>query len=162
MSIRLLGLLCAAMFAVGCMESTPKPKPATNNTGAGVSNTPDRAPGTSESADQSGRGEDSTDYAASDTGRNKRDRDADAVTADNQSESKDDLETTAEIRRGITKDNNLSVNAHNVKIITRGGTVTLRGPVESEEEKSAIVGEAQRIAGDSKVIDDLEIEESSK
>lgn len=161
MSMRLLGLLCATVFAVGCMEPTPKSKPAANNAGGGVS-TPDRQPATSDPGNQVGRGEDSSDYAASNTGRNKRDREADAVTADDQSESKDDLQTTAEIRRAVTKDKNLSVNAHNVKIITRAGTVTLRGPVESEEEKSAIVAEARRVAGDSNVIDELEIEESSK
>jgi hyperosmotically inducible periplasmic protein len=35
----------------------------------------------------------------------------------------------------------------NVKVIARGGTVTLKGPVPSDEEKTAIESKAVEIAG---------------
>lgn len=41
--------------------------------------------------------------------------------------------TTAKIRKAITADKTLSTYAHNVKIITLNGTVTLKGPVTSDE-----------------------------
>jgi hypothetical protein len=40
------------------------------------------------------------------------------------------------IRAAIHKDKSLSTYAHNVKIITQGGKVTLKGPIHSEAEKS--------------------------
>ena len=44
-------------------------------------------------------------------------------------------------------DKNLSTYARNVKIITRDGTVTLKGPVRTNDEKSAIEARAVEIAG---------------
>ena len=39
--------------------------------------------------------------------------------------------TTAQVRKAIIADKDLSTYAHNVKIITKDGTVTLKGPVKS-------------------------------
>src|SRR5262245_36720308 len=72
------------------------------------------------------------------TGRNVRDRDETAKTADQQSNSKDDLEITREIRRAVVEDKSLSTSAHNVKIVTVDGIVTLRGPVVSTKEKANV------------------------
>src|SRR5271170_942483 len=51
------------------------------------------------------------------------------LTADNQANAKADRLTTANIRKAIIADKDLSTYAHNVKIITVNGVVTLKGPV---------------------------------
>jgi osmotically-inducible protein OsmY len=53
------------------------------------------------------------------------------------------------------KDKSLSSYAHNVKIITQEGMVTLKGPVRSEEEKQAIEAKAKEVAGGDKVSSEL-------
>ena len=70
---------------------------------------------------------------------NKSDRDASAPTADQAKNNKNDRETMAKIRRSITRDKMVVVpDAHNVKVIAQNGTVTLSGPVRSDEEKRAM------------------------
>jgi hyperosmotically inducible periplasmic protein len=96
-------------------------------------------------------------YPADDTGRNTRDSDGATLTADRQSNSKADVEITRRIRRAIVKDDSLSTDAHNVKIITSGGVVTLRGPVASSEEKMAVAKKAEKINGVRRVDNQLEI-----
>jgi hyperosmotically inducible periplasmic protein len=88
---------------------------------------------------------------------NVRDRDPGAMTAGEQSNAKSDVELTREIRRAVVKDHSLSMLAHNVKIVTANGSVTLRGPVKTEEEKTAIASKAQQIAGADKVDNQLEV-----
>jgi hyperosmotically inducible periplasmic protein len=88
---------------------------------------------------------------------NVRDRDPGAMTASEQSNAKSDVELTREIRRAVVKDHSLSMLAHNVKIVTANGSVTLRGPVKTEEEKNAIASKAQQIAGADKVDNQLEV-----
>ncbi|MGA7317999.1 MAG: BON domain-containing protein, partial [Silvibacterium sp.] len=60
------------------------------------------------------------------------------LTGDNQANAKGDRLTTANIRKAIIADKDLSTYAHNVKIITINGAVTLKGPVKSEEEKEKV------------------------
>ncbi len=48
-------------------------------------------------------------------------------------------------------DKNLSTYAHNVKVITQLGQVTLKGPVRSEAEKTTIEAKATEVAGVGKV-----------
>ena len=91
------------------------------------------------------------------SGRNVRDRDDQNKTAGDQSESEADRTITQNIRDAITADDALSTNGKNVKIITNDGTVTLRGPVKSEKEKSEIEAKAKQIAGVRKVDNQLEI-----
>ncbi|HWZ51135.1 MAG TPA: BON domain-containing protein [Granulicella sp.] len=57
-----------------------------------------------------------------------------ARTAEDQSNATADRQMTAKVRRAIMADKDLSTYAHNVKIITSNGNVTLTGPVKSEEE----------------------------
>ena len=95
--------------------------------------------------------------ASDNTGINTRDRADNAMTAGSQSGSKGDLTLTARIRRAIVKDKSLSTMAHNVKIISRNGEVTLRGPVKSEQEKTTVGSKAQAIAGTDRVDNRLEI-----
>jgi hyperosmotically inducible periplasmic protein len=85
--------------------------------------------------------------APDNTARNARDRQPTAKTADQQSNAATDLDTTRRIRRAIVADKTLSTNAHNVKIITRGGKVTLKGPVGSDAEKKTVEALATEIAG---------------
>ena len=77
------------------------------------------------------------------TGKNK----AHAKTAEQQSESTSDRMLTKKIRQSIMADKSLSTDAHNVKIITQNGMVTLKGPVKSDEEKTAIASKAADVAG---------------
>ena len=68
-----------------------------------------------------------------------------------------DCELARQIRRALTKDKSLSTNAHNVKVIAKGGAVTLKGPVNSEDEKKAVEAKAAQIAGSDKVTSQIEI-----
>ena len=96
-------------------------------------------------------------YPADNSGKNVRDRYGATVTAEDQSNDKTDLAITQQIRRSVMADTALSVNAHNVKIITENGFVTLRGPVGSASEKAKIGKKAQRVAGVTRVDNELEI-----
>jgi osmotically-inducible protein OsmY len=69
---------------------------------------------------------------------NKSDRVQGSVTADQQQNNKSDLETSRQIRRAIMADKSLSTYAHNIKIVTQQGKVTLRGPVRTETEKETV------------------------
>jgi BON domain len=91
------------------------------------------------------------------TKANKRDRDKASPTADQQKMNTTDRDLTKRIRASITEDKSLSTYAHNIKIISRDGKVTLKGPVRSEEEKNTIEAKATEIAGAGNVIDQLEI-----
>lgn len=91
------------------------------------------------------------------TGRNVRDRTDQTKTATDQSESETDRTISQNIRQAIVADDSLSTNGKNVKIITIDGTVTLRGPVKSDKEKTSIGAKAQQIAGVKNVDNQLEI-----
>jgi hyperosmotically inducible protein len=91
---------------------------------------------------------------------NKQDRDTNQPTADRQKNNASDLELTKNIRRSIMEDKALSTDAHNVKVISQDGTVTLKGPVKSEAEKSAIVSKAVSLAGGAdKVVDQMSVKQ---
>jgi len=94
---------------------------------------------------------------ADNSGRNVRDRSGDTKTPGDQSENEADRTITQNIRQAITADDSLSTNAKNVKIITSDGTVTLRGPVKSEKEKTEIEAKAKQVAGVKRVDNQLEI-----
>jgi hyperosmotically inducible protein len=101
--------------------------------------------------------QDSAAVAPDNSAVNVRDRAPDAMTAGEQSSAKSDVELTREIRQAVVKDDSLSTLAHNVKIIADNGAVTLRGPVNSEQEKVAIASKAQAIDGPNKVDNQLEV-----
>ena len=95
---------------------------------------------------------------ADNTKRNTRDADGTTLTPLDQGESEADRTITQQIRKAVVADGNLSTNAQNVKIITRDGVVTLRGPVKSPEEKATIASFAQKTGGVKRVDNQLEIE----
>jgi len=95
--------------------------------------------------------------AADNTTSNVVDRDTSATTPMDQSNDKEAIETTAAIRRAVMSDKSLSVSAHNVKIVTNGNTVTLRGPVASAAEKARIESLAVKSAAGKKVRNEISI-----
>ncbi|HEX2524408.1 MAG TPA: BON domain-containing protein [Terriglobia bacterium] len=95
---------------------------------------------------------------ADNTARNERDRNAATQLPTDQAENDADRQVSADVRKAITSDDSLSVNAQNVKIITSNGYVTLRGPVKTEREKEAIGAKAKQVAGVHGVTNLLEVE----
>ena len=100
--------------------------------------------------------------AADNTKRNASEPNTSTDTAEKQSNSKDDLALTQKIRQAVMKDGSLSMNAKNVKIIARDGKITLKGPVDSQQEKDTIAREAGEIAGKDKVDNQLEVKAEKK
>jgi len=98
-----------------------------------------------------------TPTAPNNSAVNARDRAPGAMTAGQQSNAKSDLELTREIRRAVMKDDSLSILAHNVKIVSLNGDVTLRGPVNTKHERGAVGREARKIAGAGHVDNLLEV-----
>ena len=88
---------------------------------------------------------------------NERDRDDASLTPPDQQENQTDLKITQLIRKAVMADDSLSFTAKNVKIITAGGKVTLRGPVKSDAERSAIENAARKVAGVKQVDNQLEV-----
>ena len=91
------------------------------------------------------------------TKMNQGDHDPNAVTADQQGMNKSDRDITQQVRKAIIADKSLSTYAHNVKIVTQNGSITLKGPVRSEDEKQAIAAKAAEVVGGDKVTNQLEI-----
>jgi hyperosmotically inducible protein len=90
---------------------------------------------------------------------NKRDRDPGEATADKQKTNATDQQLTQSIRRSIMADKALSTDAHNIKIISQNGAVTLKGPVKSADEKASVMGKAIAVVGDkSKITDQISVE----
>ncbi len=94
--------------------------------------------------------------------RNERDRTGQTKTPMDQSNDPADLKLVQTIRQAVVKDGSLSMTAKNVKIITAGGQVTLRGPVNTADEKSAIEAHAKKAAGDTKVDSQIEVKTPAK
>jgi len=91
------------------------------------------------------------------TAKNQRDRTEQTLTPKDQSEASVDLKLTQTIRKAIMRAKSLSMTAKNVKVITINGKVTLRGPVNTEEEKKRIGHMAQTVAGKTQVENRLEV-----
>jgi osmotically-inducible protein OsmY len=92
---------------------------------------------------------------ADNTRMNKADQKNTQPTAQNQSNEKADRELAAAVRKAIVRDKSLSTNAHNVKVIAKDGTVTLRGPVRSDDEKTKVSQLTRQVEGVSNVDDQL-------
>ena len=89
---------------------------------------------------------------------NKRDRNPDEATADQQKMNSSDRTLTAKIRKAVMADKALSTYAHNVKIISQDGVVTLKGPVRSDDDAKAIVAKAVEVTGSpDKVVNQLSV-----
>jgi hyperosmotically inducible periplasmic protein len=95
--------------------------------------------------------------APDNTKMNQGDADKSADTADHQKATPEDREMSKKIRSSIYQDKSLSTYAHNVKIISRNGSVTLRGPVRSDDERADIEAKAAAIAGQGNVHSELRV-----
>jgi len=87
----------------------------------------------------------------------KKNKDQTSPTADQQKMNPSDRAITQKIRKAIHQDKSLSTYAHNIKVITQNGKVTLRGPVRSEEEKNNLQAKAVAVAGEENVTNQLEV-----
>ena len=87
----------------------------------------------------------------------KTNKDQTTPSADQQKMNSSDRAITQKIRKSIHQDTSLSTYAHNVKVITQLGKVTLRGPVRSEDEKSNVQAKAVAVVGEENVTNQLEI-----
>jgi hyperosmotically inducible periplasmic protein len=88
---------------------------------------------------------------------NSQDRQQGAVTADQQKANPNDRALTQQIRISLVKDKSLSTYAHNVKVDSQNGVVTLKGPVCSEEERHSVEAKAAEIAGRDNVRSEISI-----
>lgn len=146
------GILVLGLFA-GCMESSPVNSSRTDNSATQphtvnkpVVNEPGPAPAT----------------PRDNTAINERDQNPAAKTPLDQSNSEAALKMTASIRQKIVNykgpnDEAMGLNARNVKIITEGQHVTLRGPVDTAEEKALLEKFAKEMAGADNVTSQLEL-----
>lgn len=165
MRITSLFLLVGGLALAGCDQTTdtmdgtssPSTVPSTSTPGAPdstmpPSSTPDTTlPGAADSSS-------TTPPEPDNTARNERDADGTTKTPLDQAENPADRQITQEIRQKITGDDSMSVNARNVKIVTSQGKVTLRGPVNNEQEKQAIEKFAAEVAGGAdKVTSEIEV-----
>jgi osmotically-inducible protein OsmY len=80
-------------------------------------------------------------------------------TAQSQSNSQADRDTTARIRKALIADKDLSMYAHNIKIITRNGSVTLKGPVKSDDEKQKVEADAAGVVSRDSLVDQLTVKQ---
>ena len=134
---RTLMLIAAAALFAGC-EQNNSPPPPRSSAPIGVRPEPSKP--------------------ADNTAQNKADRNSDTITPMDQSQSKEDIRITAEIRRALLDDKSFSTNAQNCKIITdKAGVVTLRGVVETQAEKDAIEAKAKSVAGVTRVDNLLDV-----
>src|SRR4051794_11189748 len=123
--LKWIGVLSVFVLAVGCDQGSQS---RSSQQGQGQQN--------QGNAKLSATGRESNQSQEADnTGRNVRDRSGETVTPGDQGNNDADLGMTRQIRRSINSNDQLSTLAKNVKVITANGKVTLRGPVNSEQEK---------------------------
>lgn len=84
---------------------------------------------------------------------------ATGAVADHQSDAKSDVQITAGIRRAIIADKDLSTYAHNIKIVTKNGAVTLKGPVKSDDEKQKIATDAANVVSADKITNQITVKQ---
>jgi hyperosmotically inducible protein len=100
--------------------------------------------------------------ASDNTKMNQRDRNPNEPTADQQQNNRSDRDITQQVRKAIVADKSFSSYAHNIKVVTQNGQVTLKGPVRSEEEKHAVEAKAAEVAGEGKVNSELTVKPKSE
>ena len=101
---------------------------------------------------------DAMESDADNSRRNERDRSGATLTPLDQGGSEADLGVTQLVRQRIVAEDGFSVDAKNVKVITQDGVVTLRGPVETAEEKARIEAITASADGVRRVDNQLEVE----
>jgi len=99
--------------------------------------------------------------APDNTGINTRDREGTNPTPLDQGNDTQDLELTRKIRQNIMADSSLSFDAKNIKVITTGGKVTLRGTVSSKREMEDIASIAEKFTSAEKVTNQLEVKNNN-
>lgn len=134
------------ILSVGCNQNSPGPAPAAPATPSTVNR-----PAPIEKSGDSNLAVDRDNTAT-----NVRDRNDSAKLPTDQNENPTDIGITADIRKQVVA-SDLSINAQNVKIIAQDGRVTLRGPVNSTEEKQRVEDMARSVAGSDKVDSHLEV-----
>ncbi|MEO5952551.1 MAG: BON domain-containing protein [Chloroflexia bacterium] len=95
--------------------------------------------------------------ASDNTKVNKRDRSASERTADQAKETTSDRDIMQKIRKAIVEEKSLSTYAHNVKVISEHGKVTLKGPVHTDEERKTVEGKAVEVAGVGNVTNQISV-----
>ncbi len=141
------------LLLVGCDDSRRSSAPVANSDGKSNTTTP----ATTEPSLNAPAKTDATKTAdPTNTAINTRDRNSAEKTSLDQNENQKDIDITAGIRKRVVAEK-MSVEAHNVKIITQDGKVTLRGPVATDEEKQKIEEIARDVAGPDMVDSMLEI-----
>jgi osmotically-inducible protein OsmY len=141
--------IAATIALAGCGDDASKnpAPPKTSSTGGTLPAEPATATSTTGTTGAT---------AADNTGRNANDSTASPTPLDQGSSDKD-IAITQAVRKAVVAHKGLSVNAQNVKIITKDGVVTLRGPVASESERSAIVTMAEQVPEVHTVVNNLEV-----
>lgn len=100
--------------------------------------------------------------AADNSKVNERDTSKKEMTADQQKSNENDTQITAQIRKDLMNEKNLSTYAQNIKIITVNGKVTLKGPVRSMAEQNIILKSARAAAGPSNIVNEIAITPEKK
>jgi osmotically-inducible protein OsmY len=80
-------------------------------------------------------------------------------TADDQANAKTDRLLTANVRKAIVGDKTVSTYAHNIKIITHDGHVTLKCRGKSEDEKKQVVTDAANAVPAENISNELTVKE---
>lgn len=83
--------------------------------------------------------------------------DRDAVAQPPEKKTVPDKEILRQARRAVAQDKALSVAGHKVKIAAQGGTITLRGRVLSDAERTSIAAKAAAIVGADNVVNLLTV-----
>ena len=145
-------LILASFLAQAAEQPGADPHTTMERSNSSTSN----SPSTSDSSTHNSDNSNAEHTNADNTNINERDRNAQTLTPMDQSNTKADIKVTQAIRKSLM-DNELSTAAKNIKIITRNGNVTLRGPVATAEEKMQIVKLAKAVPGIKKVRNQLEV-----
>ncbi|MBX9694474.1 MAG: BON domain-containing protein [Cyanobacteria bacterium] len=101
---------------------------------------------------------------ADNTAQNRGATEKDAVTAEKQGNSDVEVKVLANIRKSVMDDEGLSMNAKNAKILysAKKGIVTLRGPVDSQAEKTRVGELAKGCSGVTRVKNELTVAAKKK
>jgi hyperosmotically inducible protein len=102
-------------------------------------------------------GADRSAVPSDNTKSNKLDPSNTSATSDTQKNDSGDMKITQSIRKSLMADKTLSTYAHNVKIVTVNGKVTLNGVVRSDQEKTAIEAKAVSVAGQGSVVNNIKV-----
>jgi hyperosmotically inducible protein len=95
--------------------------------------------------------------APDNTRSNKADPSNTTMTADSQKNDASDLQISKQIRGSIVADKSLSTYAHNIKIVSVSGNVTLNGVVRSQQERDSIQSKAQAVVSSGTITNNLKI-----